>query len=232
MKKALSVFLCIVCLLLSSCSSNPEHFAMLSTASFAVPCMFRSDMKGGRYEVLEEDDYGRILFSVQDYCILSGDDETATVIMQKYDRRYVYFYEDICYTLDSFSETVDELKERNDWEKPLDEAKMSRRRVQYSLDNYLQLDSESEFNRIMTKWKMRLAIDGASIVNYSITDFNGTHGLYVIVLETKEKEKEYYFSIIDDSSYEDAYEKIDDLSDYREELISFKESCGWQYGFD
>ena len=204
---------------------------MISTASLAVPCMFRDDMKGGGYEVLEEDDYGRILFSMTNHCIFSGDDETATVIMQKYDRRYVYFYEDIGYTLDSFSETVDELKERNDWGKPLDEAKMSRRRVQYSLDNYLILDHESEFNRIMTKWKMRLERDGASIVNYSITDCNGTHGLYVIVLETKEKEKEYYFSIIDDSSYEDEYEKIDNLSDYREELVSFKESCGWQYGF-
>ena len=231
MKKCLLVFLCIVCLLLSSCSSNPEHFAMISTASLAVPCMFRDDMKGGGCEVLEEDDYGRILFSMTDRCIFLGEDETATVIMQKYDRRYVYFYEDICYTLDSFSETVDELKERNDWGEPLNESKMSRRRVKYSLDNCLILEDESDFYKTKARWEKALEKDGASIVNCSISDFNGAQILYVIVVETEAKEKECYFSIVDDSSYETEYWKIENLSDYREELAAFKKSCGWQYGF-
>lgn len=226
MKKYLLIFLCIICVLFSSCSSNPEHFAMISTASFSVPCMFRSDMKGGGYEVLETDDYGRILFSVTEHCIFSGDDETAIVIIQKYDRRYVYFYEDLNYTLDSFAETVDELKARNDWNLPLNEKKMSRRKVKYSLDNRLVLENKTDFNKIKAVWENHLEKDGASIVDTSISDFNGTQSLYVIVVETESKEKECYFSIVN-SSYEAKYKKIDNLSDYREELVAFKQSCGW-----
>ena len=231
MKKYLLIFLCIVCILFPSCSSNPEHFAMISTASLAVPCMFRSDMRGGGYEVLEEDDYGRILFSMTDHCIFSGDDETATVIMQKYDRHYVYFYEDICYTLDSFSETIDELKARNDWGSPLNEEKMSRRKVEYTMDNCLRLDHKSDFSKIKASLEKALEKDGASIVDCSISDFNGAQILYVIVVETEAKEKECYYSIVDDGSYKIEYWKIENLFDYREELVAFKQSCGWQYGF-
>ena len=56
------------------------------------------------------------------------------------------------------------------------------------------------------------------------------HQLYVIVLETGAKEKEYYFAIVDIDSYELEYMKIEDINDYLEELIAFKQSCNWHYG--
>ena len=44
------------------------------------------------------------------------------------------------------------------------------------------------------------------------------------------KEREYYFSIVDIVSYEIQYMKIEDITDFSEDLIAFKKACNWKYG--
>jgi len=233
MKKSLFILLLVVCLLFTSClNSVPGHFAMISTASFAVPCMFRWDMKGGGYEELEKDEYGRILFSLNEYCVLSNAKETVLVIMQKYDDEAVYFYEDIAYTLEEASEeTKTQLKELNDWNLPIDETKIAKRRVKYTLDNCLRIDSDSDFSKITNRWEKHFKSMNASVIDRMISDFDGErHKLYVIVVENESKEREYYFSIVDVVSYEIQYMKIEDITDFSEDLIAFKKACNWKYG--
>lgn len=235
MKKFLLIVALITLLLFSSCgNSNPKHFAFISTTSFSVPCMFRSDMKGGGYELLETDSYGRIFGTMTDNCIFSGESETVLVVMQKYDDNSVYFYEDISYALDDgLEETKTKLKAMNDWDLPLDESKMSKRKVKYSLDNCLIISTDEKFSRIKQRWKQDFKDSGKLIVDSSISDYDGVkYKLYVIVMETETKEKEYYFSIVDITSYESKYMKIEDTNNYLEELKSFKQSCNWHYGIN
>ena len=233
MKKIFLLTFIIIPLMFSSCfDSNPKNYAFISTASFSVPCMFRSDMRGGGYELLETDSYGRILGSMTDYCVFSGGSKTVLVVMQKYDDNSVYFYEDISYAFDDGrQETKTELKALNDWDLPLDESKMSKREVKYTLDNNLIVGSEVDFRRIEYQWTQDFKDSGNTIVDYSISDRDGLkHELYVIALETGAKEKEYYFAIVDIDSYELEYMKIEDINDYLEELIAFKQACNWHYG--
>lgn len=233
MKKSLFILLLVVCLLFPSCLDPvPEHFAMISTASFAVPCMFRRDMRGGGYEELEKDEYGRILFSLNEYCVLSNAKETVLVIMQKYDDEAVYFYEDIAYAVeDGKEETRTQLKELNDWNLPIDETKLAKRRVKYTLDNCLIIDSDSDDSRIGKRWETHFKALNATVVDSCISDLDGEqHELYVIVVENESKEREYYFSIVDVVSYEIQYMKIEDVTDFSEDLIAFKKACNWKYG--
>ena len=234
MKKIFLIIIVIASLLFSYCGSHvPEKFAAISTASFAVPCMFRSDMRGGGYTILEKDDYGRVLFAMTEYCILLGAQETVIVIMQKHSDQYVYFYEDICYvTEDKFDEAESSFKELNDWNLPIDESKMSRRKVKYSMDNNLVLDFKEDFSKIRYRWSKELETPDVKIIDYTISDFDGVeYSLYIIVTENEADEKDYYFSIVDIDSYEAKYMKIQDIGDFLDDLISFKKSSNWHYGF-
>ena len=92
--------------------------------------------------IWEQDDYGRTLFS---YCENYSNQIFGLVISQAYDENNVYFYPDINYTLtlidseqlydvvaddhlmnrtnDFYLANKEQLKEANDWNKPLDKSK-------------------------------------------------------------------------------------------------------------
>jgi len=236
MKKVLMIAFLLIAFLFSflSClGAVPRHFAMISTASFAIPCDFRSDMKGVAYEILEEDDYGRVLFSLPINCFFSDVEETAIVIMQKYDNQYVYFYEDINYLTGEMSEQeISDLKQKNDWNLPMDESKMSRRKVKYSFDNYLITDSKTDYSKIKKQWVKDFGLSNDSLIDSAISDFDDVrYELYFLAFHNQLNEKEYYFAIVDVASYETKYLKVEDITDYQNELTAFKRSCGWQYGY-
>ncbi len=124
-----------------------EYKELYTTAIYSIP-----DAEGymhhgeGAYSsdiyVWEQDDYGRTLFS---YCEDYGNQIFGLVIAQAYDEGNVYFYPDINYVLtfidskymyegvkdghlknrteDFYLENKDVLKEKNDWNQPLDKRK-------------------------------------------------------------------------------------------------------------
>lgn len=112
--------------------------------SFSVPGMFCEEIKGmaSDAKIIETDDYGRILYSYTTYnAILNVENCTATVICQKIDDDYIYFYEDVCYIVSGISEqTIDGLKEKNDWNKELDESKLSKILYRVSIDGFIRSD--------------------------------------------------------------------------------------------
>lgn len=94
-------------------------------------------------EILETDEFGRVLFFYDEYYNDSIDPKPdfgmAFVIMQKCTDNYVYYYQDACYfpyfdTVDDYEEVLkrvdandlNELKMRNDWNKELDESKCTK----------------------------------------------------------------------------------------------------------
>lgn len=228
--KRLLVLVLVVVLLLPSCKSEyPDHFALVTTTAFAVPCMFCSDLKQNICEVVEVDSYGRVLYSVTKNCVFLSEKETILVIMQKYDDKNVFFYEDICYAIeDGCEETKTVLKEQNDWNLPFNESKMSNRKRKSTLDNFLVVDSGEDYKKVLSEWNEGI---GKRLIDSSFSDYDGvSHVLYVLVVENETQQKECYFSITDTGTYETKYLKIEDLIDYSEELIAFKQSCGWHYG--
>ncbi len=234
MKKSLCVVLLTLAIVLSSCSSSlPEDIALIATASFGVPYMFDNDLKGRKIDVLETDAYGRILFSMFDYSFFVGQEVTTLVIMQKQDDQYVYFYEDYCYAMEDFSEeTKLVLKKKNDWNLPLNESKMSQRTVEVTFDLNIKRDTVIKIRTLKYHWKKDLAISEDQILSYAITDLDQCgKNLYWLLIENDMGIEENYFTIFDVSLKKMYYFKVEDATAYMEGLRSFKQSCGWNYGW-
>lgn len=127
--------------------------------------------------VWEQDDYGRTLFS---YCEDYGNQIFGLVIAQAYEEGNVYFYPDVNYALtfidseclyegvkddhlknkteELYMEKKDKLKDKNDWNKPLDKSKC----VSYPITNHKILGkntyslSSAECNEILIEYMRTL----------------------------------------------------------------------------
>lgn len=135
MKKALILILSIA-LLLCGCDAGyslisagaSEYIDALSLVQMHVPHIGRMSLRLDFINLLETDSYNRNLF----YYHLSEHAAAVLLIVQKTEEPMVYYYEDYCYLVkkdiqgsDMFSEEeINSLKEDNDWDKPLDDAKM------------------------------------------------------------------------------------------------------------
>ncbi len=118
-----------------------EYKELYTVAVYSIPdavgyMHFGEGARNSDIYVWEQDDYGRTLFS---YCEDDDNQIFGLVISQSYDENNVYFYPDINYALtfiDSeyydylknkteafYLEAKDKLKEKNDWNKPLDKNK-------------------------------------------------------------------------------------------------------------
>lgn len=99
-------------------------------------------------DVIYKDDYGRILFFYDECYGVGNDYGMAFAVMQKSDDKYVYYYQDACYVphfdenyhgektedrvataLKISEKAIEELKERNDWNKELKLDKCTRARI-------------------------------------------------------------------------------------------------------
>lgn len=127
--------------------------------------------------IWEQDDYGRKLFS---YCEDYGNQIFALVISQASDETNAYFYPDINYALtfidseysyegakdnhlkskteEFYIENKDELKEKNDWNKPIDKSKC----VSYPITDHKILGeniyslNEAQCNEILNEYTKTL----------------------------------------------------------------------------
>ena len=140
-----------------------EYKELYTTAIYSIPNAegymhhgegaFNSDIY-----VWEQDDYGRTLFS---YCEDYGNHIFGLVIAQAYDESNVYFYPDVNYALtfidseygykrakeghlkneteDFYLQNKDMLKEKNDWNQPLDKSKC----VSYPITDHKALEENT-----------------------------------------------------------------------------------------
>lgn len=112
---------------------NPALFTVAVNNVFAS-CGYGSNgevMYDPAIEVLETDDYGRVLFFYQE---LRRNYTTSLLILQKSDEETASYYRDVCcisiygdtyeLTKDSFCEAeIDALKAANDWNQPINDSK-------------------------------------------------------------------------------------------------------------
>ena len=133
-------FMLIFCLIISTslfagCTYrgyNGDHPELYSVAWSNIPnirgCMSNGEvLYDAEVEILETDDYGRILFS---YSEDMYGDSAYILIMQRSESDRAYYYPDDCYVymntvanLDLNLNEIIELKQLNDWNGPLDESK-------------------------------------------------------------------------------------------------------------
>lgn len=232
MKKYILCILLIFIVLFSSCGYRMgDTYAMAATTFFAVPSAGVLDLKtvDDMLEKIDRDEYGRVLFLYRGYCELIKEETEILIIYQKYDDDYVYYYEDICYTFAiPSSETINIIKERNDWGIPLDESKMSRRQVRVTLGGRLRPMSD------LKEWKIKQTLSkelGVDIHSISIDDVSPSkQEAYFVALKNANGSLYYAYYTIVDPSYQIRTMKIDSFEDFLQKLRPFKQECGWHYG--
>ena len=222
-----------VFLLFVSCKERAEVYDLAICGSYAVPGMFCSDLKGDAVscEVLDRDSYGRVLFTYKTESSITGLEEEAYVICQKYDANYVYFYEDIGY---SFAEDYENdstyLKEMNDWGKPLDENKLSRRQNAITLDLCIARDTiiDRRWSETQELCAAALHTDSSAIEPYGFVDYDGTGKELLLIAQNTDSLK-LYFALLHTNDTVSVLEVAGRTVD-QNELTNWKLENDWKYG--
>ena len=234
MQKRAFIFLFLISILFSfsSCGSVDIHLELALCGSYAVPGMFCADLKGGSScEILEEDGQERILYEYTTYNNISEKEENVLVICQKIDDSYVYFYEDLCYLTPGYTaEDIDHFKNVNDWDKAIDESKLSRRTNHISFDLFIMVDSLLEHNSVREACIRATQLKSDQIKTITILDTDEHEAaLYLLIGENNGKKQQ--FLVIVDTNYHAAAMGITDGFVSPDSIASFKRDNGWIYGY-
>lgn len=186
MKKIFILFITILMFVLTGCrydvSYKGQYKELYTTAIYSIPnAVGFMDHGEGTYDadiyIWEQDDYGRTLFA---YCEDYSNHIFALVASQCYDENNVYFYPDVNYALtmieskykyegvddehlkdrtkEFYENNKEHLKEKNDWNKPLDKNKC----ISYKITDHKGFDedvftfSEEEGNEILNEYTSTL----------------------------------------------------------------------------
>ena len=175
MKRIIALFQ-IALLVVNICSCNEfiykrgtlgetKYYEAQAVLCAGVPYFMDLKTDADRFDkvkVLDEDLYGRKLYEYICTSKFHWKQIKILIICQKTERNQVFYYEDYCYILSIWEEDVssstdctDEdtrvLKERNDWDKPLDDKKM--RCVQYPYDRSANDVDTSQIEVAFRKYK-------------------------------------------------------------------------------
>jgi hypothetical protein len=208
---------------------HPEYFSIAIYSLLGIDGNENDDI-----EILEQDTKGRVMFSFNSK-VTSIDDTTGVysiMICQKTQGEYTYYYPDFNFIVAHNKEEITEdeiaaLKNRNDWNKDIDESKMTKVKITWSKtkDNY----SGSKKTKI---FKDQKKVDFANeYIEFASlgTDKNKRWLYFVRILDNNNSYKRSYVLILNnDNSYEPSYlQQIDDLWNYQDQLKAFKELNNW-----
>lgn len=214
-------------LVFSSCCFENNITGFYVCGAYAVPGTFYPDIKGteSSYEILETDKYGRIMFSYSAPNFITEQKETAIVICQKNTNDFVYFYEDICYEIVQ-NENMDfqNLKERNDWNRPLNSRKMTYRNNKVSFDNFIIAETIFDIKKIKNICCKKLGIYSPEIAEICIDDIQPDDtAIFYLKVISNGNEKQYFVRVAKEYKVS-FYEVNDDFYEVFEGYIDFKNS--------
>lgn len=201
--------------------------------------------------ILEEDDFGRVLFAYRGMSFLTknGHMQFALVVSQRTTTKYSYFYPDVnfitcevltskLYSLDGIpeeatntyftQEEIEFLKQRNDWNKPLNEEKLFQVKISNVKSWAIDFDkTKSELQRAFPELK-RYSLEPFIIDTDDNMIYCARQMWYDENLQQYERDKAYLVIFDKDGNiYEDGIEEIIDIWDYEEQLIAFKARFNW-----
>jgi hypothetical protein len=206
--------------------------------------------------IIEEDSYGRTLFLYIGGSIIAaeaeGGSETfiAILVCQKSDDDYVYFYPDINFTLESYESStsifrlceeeqvrialaavthkaIDQLKELNDWDKPINDDRCTRVEIQtHNGFPATQLIQRSVLEEAYGTVALRNEYYVSTAFYYLSSDSYGRH---IFFFRTDNEDGIYVNSYVvifnPDRSY--VIEEIKDIWNYQYEMMDFKAQNNW-----
>lgn len=219
--------------MLSSCTMKTDtRLELALCGSYAVPGMFCADLKGGKHTVtiLEEDDYGRILFSYSAPNAITQNKEEALVICQQINEDYVYFYEDTCYLLkEQGKDDIEIFMALNEWNRPLDYTKMSKRTNQISFDLFIVTESSIPYAHVIQVVSEELGVEASQIVQLQFVDMDNTgNELYWGCTSVNDNMKSYMLHISPTSGVTPM--ELQEGVNIADMIVDFKIDNGWIYG--
>lgn len=219
----------VLTMLFTACGKLNRDYELALCGSYAVPWMAIHDLKGGTFssEVLEEDAYGRILYTYTAKNQITGEKETAVVICQKIDTEYVYYYEDRCFLLGNYTPAeMDSFKAENHWGKPLVEKNLSRRANKISYDLYIMTDNNLTFLRVKGACRDQLQLTQEQVKSMFFIDMDSAgHELYLLPTDDK------FYIIMVNSMYQVVSMSFTAENFEPSEVAAFKQNNGWRYGY-
>lgn len=233
MKRLLLVLIVFAQLIfVAGCTSQLERQNLAICGSYAVPGMFCADLKGADYEcnIIETDTQGRILYTYVTDSIITGNKERALVICQNSSNDAVWYYENECYLIGTWtSADIEQLKITNDWNQTLNYGKMTHRVNTVSLDSYIIIPCEIDTATLRAACCTHLGIDHSQVLELCFLDADeGGLALYWLCVE-KEHNIQRYF-ILTNKNCEvistSAQGNLDDL----EIVAKFKTDNFWGQG--
>lgn len=214
----------------SGCASNKITVDLAICGSYGVPGMFCADLKGATYEcvVLEEDSQGRIMYTYTTQSVITGKKEQAMVICQKRDKSAVYYYEDVCYLLNEWTnEDLERLKVENDWNQPLHETKMVCQSNKITRDNYIVLDALLEYPQVKQACCDVFGITKQQITELCLLDTDRIKMELYWLTTTRNSEEECYLILVDED-YNCVYQRTERTVQALDQLAEFKLNSGWR----
>lgn len=198
-------------------------------------------------EIIEIDDYGRVLFFYDEFYDDFYDESQpnygrAFVIMQKAEKKNVYYYQDDCYipclsTEENFEQLwanvdeniIEELKALNDWNKEFDESKCTKAKISKKMPkSELDLQDYQFFRPIKsyveTEENPKNDNFQCQYFLYCNSDSSGKE-LYYVCTRTG-----YHYAVIvnADGSFSDSAVVEVDPTTYHKRIKELKQQNGWR----
>jgi len=224
----------LIMLLITGCRDTHRHYGKYPQY-FSVAVYSLLGISGNEdddIEILEQDSKGRIMFAFTSKW--ANIDEKiglySVMICQKTDSKYSYFYPDYHFVTAHTKEEISEdeitaLKNRNDWNKDIDESKMTKVRI--SRRKKLNSVAGSREKKVLENV---VDFDNETVVFGGLGTDKDNRWLYYVWVDDKDhKYKRSYMLILnEDYTYESTYlQQIDDVWNYQDQLKEFKELNHW-----
>ena len=177
--------------------------------------------------ILETDTQGRILYTYTTDNVISCKEEHALVICQKSTDTAVWFYEDVCYLIGTWSNTdVDQLKSANDWNKALNHEKMVRRNNSVTLDSYINTSADHDLTSLHSLCCQHFEIERSQILELCFLDADSVESTLYWLNIQRNSNVERYFIIVSKTGELISLQASGNLDDLKE-LAEFKRTNLW-----
>ena len=245
MKRTILVLLLISTLILTSCGYSGylgDHSDLYSVAVNSV-LWLNGYSWGADYEcdpsieVIEEDNYGRTMFSYYEkYYKGSIISFSALIICQYSNEKEVFYYEDINYiikeqvlysqNIEKFSdEDIEYLKLANDWNKEINYDKCVRKDITKSKQ---KISNEKEIQNLIIEEFILVNGEYSLFVDYLTTNLDNSKYIVYGYIRKIEQKGIYFVGLVE--NYKDIKLNIlvpSNVYDYKVEFIEFKELNDW-----
>ena len=223
----------------SSCMSPTQDYSLKTCGHYAVFGAHASDLKeGSKIKPLEIDEQGRMLYVFSGRLCSAEGNGKWVVVCQKYDTKYVYFYEDICYlplntdSIEDLSAEIEHLKIANDWNSPLNIEKMSRRLNKHSFDGWIISASLLDYYKVRDSIISNLEIAEDDLVGCHFEDENiiSEQEMFLVKVVDETLTPKTYLAIVN-KDYSVNFLSLDNNDISSLTLKEFKTQSGWEYGY-